>query len=175
MLRLLTVLILCSSLLPAAPEPDWIPWRPNGRLSWNDFRGSPPPLASNAALTSSGVSLNYSSGSSFSYRIGCHFDQKKSWGRVRNRAILAHEQGHFDLSEVYARQLNKALRQYRYNPSTAGKDVNIIYQEVMRDLQDKQNEYDQQTDHSRNDRSQEKWLVAIGQQLKSLEKYKDYE
>ena len=173
-LRFLAALVLCSSFTTGIPGQDLISWNP-GRLSWDDFKALPPPNAANAALTSSSISLDYSSGSrTFSYSIGCHFNKAQSWGRVKNDLILAHEQGHFDLSEIYARRLNKALMQYRYNPSTANKDVNAIYQAVMQDLQQRQADYDEQSDHSRNVPVQKQWLAVISNELAGLEKYADY-
>lgn len=174
-LRMLTAFVLCTSLGPAKPGADLLAWRRTARLSWNDFKGTPPPQAANAALTNSSISLNFSSGSSFSYTIGCHFDQQKSWVRIQNSQVLAHEQGHFDLSEIYARLLKKAMMQYRYDPATVSRDVQNIYQRMMQELQNRQNEYDQQTDHSRNEANQRKWLLTIEQELEELEKYRDYE
>lgn len=166
------ILFLCTGI----PAPDEIVlWNKSDRLSWSDFQGAPPANSGSAALTSSGVTLEYSAnGRSVTYKISCHFDKERSWGRVKNPLILAHEQGHFDISEIYARRLYKALMHYRYRPATAGNDINKIYQSVMQNLQQRQNGYDAQTDHSRNVRTQKEWLVLIEEELEALDAYADY-
>lgn len=174
-LQFLAAFILCSSFIGGKPDRELIPWNISGRLKWADFKGTPPGNALNAALTSSSISLGYSSnGESLTFTIGCDFDKSKSWGRVQNDLILTHEQGHFDISEIYARRLNKAMNQYRYNSATVSSDVNAIYQHVMQDLQQRQNEYDAETDHSRNVPVQRKWLSVIDDELTGLEKYAGY-
>ena len=174
-LRFLALFIFCSSFVNDKPGRDLIPWNMSSRLTWGNFKAAPPANAYNAALTSSSISLDYrTDGQSLTYTIGCHFDQSQSWGRVKNELILAHEQGHFDISEIYARRLNKAMNQYRYNSSNAGKDVGAIYQRIMQELQQRQNDYDEETDHSRNAAVQKKWLLVIEDELTGLEKYAGY-
>lgn len=173
--QLLTICILFLHTGIAAPD-EIVLWNKSGRLTWSDFQGAPPSNSGSAALTSSGVTLEYSAnGQAVTYKIGCHFDKDRSWGRVKNPLILAHEQGHFDISEIYARRLYKALMHYRYRPATASNDINKIYQSVMQDLQQRQNGYDAQTDHSRNMRVQKEWLISIEEELKELDAYADYD
>ncbi|MBE7174111.1 MAG: DUF922 domain-containing protein [Williamsia sp.] len=174
LIRFLAACLFCFYTGADKPDPLLL-WNESPRLTWSDFKGAPPPNATNAALTSSGVTLDYTAnGRYLTYKIGCHFDKSRSWGRVKNNLILAHEQGHFDLSEVYARRLHKALSHYRYRNSSVGDDVNRIYQNVMQELQQRQSLYDTQTDHSRNIRAQQEWLLIIQEELDDLEAYADY-
>ncbi|HIQ00080.1 TPA: hypothetical protein EYH33_06030, partial [Candidatus Bipolaricaulota bacterium] len=102
-------------LLPAPG----IPWAPGG-LSWADFRGPPPPGHGEEAARIHIV---------LSYRLSprvvqhgegwratlppegvlarCIMDPVRSWVRpgAEGQALLAHEQGHFDLAEAYRRLL----------------------------------------------------------------------
>ncbi len=91
--------------------------------------------------------------------------------RVKNEYILQHEQSHFDISELFARMLNKAMKEYKYNESTAGKDMNNIYQRIMTEHQQMQDEYDSESNFSRNKAGQEKWNKKI---TNALKEYKDY-
>jgi hypothetical protein len=155
---------------------DVISWNANRKLQWSDFKAPPPQNAPNAALTSSGILIKFATnGSSLSFEITCNFDKSNSWGRVKNDHILSHEQGHFDIAEIHARKLNKAISEYRYNPQTVNKDVNAIYRNVMDQLVQMQNEYDGETDYSRNSPQQKLWLEKIDNYLQSLEKYSRYD
>src|SRR4051794_27509556 len=110
--RFLTVFLLSSSFLAHSGADDLIQWSPSKRLDWKDFQGSPPANAKNAALTSSSILVNFSyNNESLRYTISCHFDKTKSWVRIKNDHILGHEQGHFDITEIHARKLYKALQE----------------------------------------------------------------
>ena len=75
----------------------------------------------NAALTGTNIKFDfsYSSETGFKYHITCQFDKNSSWGRVKTDYILSHEQGHFDIAEIYTRKLCKAFREYK--PDVEGK------------------------------------------------------
>ena len=172
--RLLFIALICTSF--AVPRRnDFIQWESTRRLSWSDFKASPPRSASNAALTSSGILMKFrTNGESVDYEISCNFDQNSSWGRVKNDHILSHEQGHFDISEIYARKLNKALKAYRPRENSISRDVNEIYKKVMDELLVMQNKYDEETDYSRNFTQQRNWLVRIDNYLEGLSEYANY-
>jgi hypothetical protein len=154
---------------------DLIQWNPSRKLTWNDFQATPDKNTTNAALTSSGIYMKFSSdGTSLQYEITCSFDKKKSWGRVKNDHILAHEQGHFDITEIHARRLSKALAAYRVNARTLNKDINDIYKAEMENLQRMQSQYDSETSHSRKFKEQEEWEKKIENGLKSYDRYAGY-
>ena len=173
--RTLFIALACTSFSVPVTTNDFIQWNPSRRLNWNDFKGSPPRSASNAALTSSGILMKFSTnGEWLDYQISCNFDKNSSWGRVKNDHILSHEQGHFDISEIYARKLNKTLKAYHPRGNSVTRDVNEIYKKVMDELLVMQNKYDEETDYSRNFRQQENWLSKIDGYLEGLKDYADY-
>lgn len=162
-------------LLLIAPKEDPIAWSSTRRLSWADFKASPDPKSANAALTSSKISFKYSqSGANFRYQIACEFDKNASWGKVKTPPILAHEQGHFDISEIHARKLNRALQQYSVNEASLARDISGIYQRIMDEQNSFQAEYDTETNFSRNPEKQQAWLEKIKKELEHLEAYADY-
>ena len=169
-------------LLPLLPslhlqnEDDDIAWNAARRLAWNDFLGHPDGNSSNAALTSSKIvfSYNYDSRVGFRWHIECLFDKNRSWVKIKNEYILAHEQGHFDITEIFARKLNRQLAAYHFNKDKAQKEVPAIYQEVMKGQNDMQNRYDDETDNSRKKDSQAAWLEKIKNELEGLKAYADY-
>jgi hypothetical protein len=174
-LTFITSCILSLSLLLQAPLEDAIPWSDVRRLSWADFKAKPDPFSSNAALTSSKISFVYNQNpNNFKYKISCHFNRSASWGKVRTTSILAHEQGHFDISEIHARKLNKALRLYKIRPTTLISDVSAIYEVVMQGQNNMQSDYDSETDFSRNYEQQLAWQKKIQAELVSLQVYGNY-
>jgi hypothetical protein len=153
-----------------------IPWSASRRLTWSDFKSRPDNSATNAALTSSKIIFNYGyrEDKGFTFTINCLFDKTSSWGRVKTEYILAHEQGHFDIAEIYARKLNKALQGYSFKPATVGKDVPALYQQLMQEEAALQHQYDNETDYSRNKPQQAAWLDKIQRSLEKLHDYADY-
>jgi len=93
---------------------------------------------------------------------------------VKNDHILSHEQGHFDISEIYARKLNKALKAYRPRENSISRDVNEIYKKVMDEKEEYQTKYDKETDFSRNKQQQSEWLEKIKDELDDLDEYANY-
>jgi hypothetical protein len=168
-------LVVCTFFMGAMPKEDPIAWSGVRRLNWSDFKATPDPKSPNAALTSSKISFKYSqSGSNFRYTITCEFDRNASWGKVKTAPILAHEQGHFDISEIHARKLNKALKQFKVTEETLTKEVSAIYQKIMDEQNAMQSDYDNETNFSRNAEKQLAWLEKIKKEIEKLDEYKDY-
>jgi hypothetical protein len=63
------------------------------------------------ALTSTALGIAYKvSHGELTYEITCSFSKDKSWGLLKTPYILAHEQGHFDITEIYAVSCTKNYR-----------------------------------------------------------------
>ena len=153
-----------------------IDWSADRKLTWEDFKARPDKNSPNAALTATNIKFDfsYNSNDGFKYHITCQFDKNSSWGRVKTDYILSHEQGHFDIAEIYARKLNKALKTYTPDAGKADKEVNKIYQKVMSELTAEQAQYDKETNFSINKPEQNRWLLKINDELASNEAYADY-
>ena len=78
---------------------------------------------------------------------------------------MQHEQGHFDITELYARKLDDAIREYSFNPKKFKTDLDQIYKEIMEEKEEVQNQYDLDTDFSRNPEKQSEWLKKIQREL----------
>jgi len=153
-----------------------IPWVASRKLTWADFKSRPDNNSTNAALTSSKIIFKYSydSDKGFNYTIGCLFEKNGSWGRVKTDYILSHEQGHFDIAEIYARKLNKIIKAYSFNAATAQKEVPAIYEKIMKELAAMQNQYDSETDFSRDREQQTAWSEKINRELYKLGEFAGY-
>jgi predicted secreted Zn-dependent protease len=162
-------------MLISTSQSNLIEWNPERRLTWKDFKAQPDKNSTNAALTSSSINIEFGyNNSGLKYNIKCRFDQNLSWGRIKNDYILAHEQGHFDIAEIHARKLHKALKAYKFQSRTVSKDVNKIYETIMHEHHAFQGQYDQETNYSRNPAQQNAWYTKIEETLKALEEYSNY-
>jgi len=151
---------------------DWSPTR----LSWEDYKGKPGGYADAAAITSTALGMEYHlRGSKLSFKITCRFSKNKSWGKHRTEYILQHEQGHFDITEIFARKLAKELLAYKVKRKTLEQDIADIYNRVMREKEEFQDRYDEGTDYSRNNRKQAEWLQKIEKELEDLEEFANYQ
>lgn len=172
----LPLLLLSTVLLSLKEEPkdNYINWSPR-KLEWKDYLSDPDPSSDAAATTTTYLGVEYKiSQNVFSYKIACRFSKEKSWGLYKTDYILSHEQGHFDITEIFARHLNKELSEYKFNKRTFQKDLKEIYEDVMKDKEDFQRQYDEGTDFSRNKKMQLAWLETIGKILEETEAYADY-
>jgi hypothetical protein len=156
-------------------DEEFIPWAFNRRLSWEDFLCEPKENSDAVASTSTSLGIAYQlEHGQLTYSITCNFSRHKSWGLLKTDYILAHEQGHFDITEIYARKLFKALQEYQFNRKTYRKDVNDIYRAIVQEKEDMQAVYDGESDHSRNRKMQYEWLQKIDQMLDETVPYAEY-
>ncbi|GAA4337247.1 DUF922 domain-containing protein [Flaviaesturariibacter amylovorans] len=152
-----------------------IPWSVRRVVGWEDFQG--PVLMGTEAVASTNTSLGLSyqlRGGKLSYEITCTFSKTKSWGMLKNDYILAHEQGHFDITELCARYLYKALSEYTYNRGTYKQDITRIYNEIVAKKEALQEQYDGETDHSRKRKLQKEWEERIESMLEETAPYAQY-
>lgn len=169
------ILICLLSWQSVQQQPPSIKWSETRKLDWSDFKAKPDPASANAAMTNSIINIEFNfDDNSLDYTISCRFDKNRSWVKVRTVPVLQHEQGHFDIAEIYARKLAKEMSGYKFNPATVKDDVNNIYDRIMKVYQQEQQQYDQQTDFSRNREKQAEWLTRIAADLKSLQAFAGY-
>lgn len=172
---ILQILSLSLIMMFSTKQSNLVEWNASRKLTWSDFKAQPDRNSTNAALTSSSINIEFGyTNTSLKYNIKCRFDQNLSWGRIKNDYILAHEQGHFDIAEIHARKLNKLLKEYRFNQRTVGRDVNKIYETVMKEHHAFQSKYDEETNYSRNPENQDRWNNKIAEFLKTLDEFKNY-
>lgn len=169
------LLLLLPLLVFSVSDDNLIEWNRTRKLKWEDFKGTPNPASTNAALTNSSITVEFGyNHKGLTHSIKCRFNKTLSWGRIKNDYILNHEQGHFDIAEIHARLLHKALLDYSFNANTVSNDVNRIYQDVINKHVETQKMYDQQTNHSIDSASQRIWDEKINGLLKANEEYADY-
>jgi hypothetical protein len=155
-----------------AREEELVDWTGSRKLTWADYKADPDPGSDAAASTTTYLGIEYTiHQNSFDYKIQCRFSKDRSWGLHKTAYILSHEQGHFDIAEIFARKLNKAMSEYSFNKKSYQKDLKKIYEDVMKDKEETQDKYDKETNHSINKARQAEWLKKIDV---LLEEYIDF-
>jgi uncharacterized protein DUF922 len=171
--KILAAVLFCLPLFAAAQD-EAIQWTTK-KLSWDDYLAKPSVNDEAAAITSTGIGVEYIvKNNQLSYKISCLFSKNRSWGRFRSDYILSHEQGHFDITEIYARKLARAIKEYEFNPKTYKSDLDEIYKILMREKENYQEQYDHETDYSRDRINQGLWLQRIQDQLEELKDWSKY-
>ncbi len=158
-----------------AANEELLEWNAAKKLTWSDYKGSVDRSSDAAASTTTYLAIEYNiKNSDFSYRIQSRFSKTRSWGLHKTAYILSHEQGHFDIAEVFARKLHKKMSEYKFNSKTYQKDLKKIYDEILEEKEEAQNNYDGETRHSINKIKQAEWLKKIEKMLEEYEEYADY-
>lgn len=173
------LLILVLSCSPFSPTEEIIPWREHLKLTWNDFKASPNNNASVVAVTASGITFEYSVRETdnqivgFETKVEAHFYPDKSW-YIKKKAdayILAHEQLHFDITELYARKFRKQIADLKLS-QTIRTDLRALHQKISKEADAAQKLYDKESNNSLNKEFQVKWDVHIKSELAKLEAYR---
>jgi hypothetical protein len=153
---------------------DTIHWRPDYKLKWEDFQGAADTTSEYKAISSPAISYNLlSSEKKFSVKVSCYFYKSKSWTKSRSDNLLAHEQGHFDIAELFARKLRERFSIYKYNASSIRNDFREIYNKILDEKDKMDSLYDKETNFSRNKTNQIYWTKKIAQELKRMNKFKE--
>ncbi len=187
MARRLTIasLLLILAFTASADTLDLIPWSAGSPLSWDLFRGIPPP---NAARLSEAAAIDMriewhvryvlrpsEAGSGWvgtveGVTVTNTMDPTLSWvllSRASDR-ILRHEQAHFDLNEVYRRRLETELAGLSARSDTVERaraaleeKIHSVAEEILDRLSAMQERYDDETKHGTDAEAQEGWEEMI--------------
>ena len=102
-----------------------------------------------------------------------YFEKKESWYKqdAHTDYHLAHEQLHFDVTELYARKLRKALSEQNFRCGEEDEFENYIEQ-YLKNWETAQQSYDFATHHSVDKESQKDWHYKIAFELSLLDEFK---
>lgn len=138
------------------------------KLTWNDFKADPEGKNPNhAASSATGLTYTWSYATTnyvpdLSYEVTAHFYPDRSWVRPdkMSAALLAHEQLHFDISELHAIKLRKALEAY-VEMRNIRTDLRKIYTKIEAQRIKMQHQYDRETKHGLDKAAQAHWNKKI--------------
>lgn len=154
-------------------------WSPDRKLTWDDFRG-PIQLSMHedvAAATFCGIGFETNTITSKNNQVKIHvfnnFYPTQSWVRPgqEQSQILAHEQTHFDICELYTRKLRQRLNNITVSVNDLKPKLTAIYQEVQNEYRERQQQYEDETEHGIIPDQQERWQRIINKELASTVKW----
>lgn len=158
-----------------AKAQDTINWRSDYKLKWQDFQGQPDTTVRALAVCASEISYQYKVvNNKLVFSIDCFFDKKKSWIKYNLKTILNHEQGHFDISKLFALKLEQKFKSYKLNISTVQQDLLLLYNQTIEDRTYMHNRYDEETKSTLNDSLQKKFIQDIRKQIVDINKNLGY-
>ena len=177
--------------------PRRIVWDANRKLTWDDFQGEVPKDAPEGidAQSSVGVFSNWQTSfkctnAGKSGKRKCtvtitapsaeaRFNPNTSWVRPNARTddLLQHEQGHFDIAEVFARKKREQMSKFVGQSESAVADTDAeakkaaeekiakkfmeVCEAITKEEDAMHHAYDTQTNHGKNKEQQEKWNEKI--------------
>ncbi|HET8854861.1 MAG TPA: DUF922 domain-containing protein [Salinimicrobium sp.] len=178
-MRIFLFLIAAFIISPAiGQDSENIYWNRERDLHWEDFKAAPDHKNSYHAITSSGISFSWSirisPGGEEEFRsvIQTYFNPMESWVKKAGKSafLLAHEQLHFDISELHARKLKKAVEQYEVTPEIK-RDMRKIFDSIQRERVKMQERFDVESRHGTDSIMEAKWQNQVRKQLEELKEY----
>jgi hypothetical protein len=154
------------------PYEHFIFWDEDNDLEWVDFDGLAERYSDHGAYSFTGfmTEYRYSNGKHYAL-VRTYFDQELSWTKTWTNLLLRHEQGHFDIAEITAREFRAEVQQRMENRNMNATIFDSLRAEAIKKLNERQKEYDYSTDYSLDFQAQEKWDHKIEQRLQSLSQY----
>ena len=93
-------------------EPNYIYWSNDYKLDWSDFEELPHRFSEHAAYSVVGYESQFHmNDNEYSAVVKTYFSKNESWSKSWVSLLLVHEQGHFDMAELYARRFRKRLKE----------------------------------------------------------------
>lgn len=149
-------------------------WNANRKLSWSDFKGPVSTTHSEESAAATCCSIGFRLGNNeagapevFVYNT---FYTDRSWVKedARIESILTHEQGHFDLCELYTRILRQRLNSIDLTGANVKQELMTIYSAVNDAYEARQQAYEHETAHGTIIAEQQRWDMTIGQELSTI-------
>lgn len=158
---------------------DSLIWSDNVKLTWEDFKGEKNIETDAVAVSASGITFAYKVKKAkgqiidFTANIEAHFYPHKSWviKELADDYILAHEQLHFDITELHVRKFKKQIGTVKASKKL-GNDLNRLHRNINKELDVMQNQYDKESNNSINKDAQSKWSLFVTKELKKYEVFK---
>lgn len=148
------------------------------KLTWEDFKGKPNISSEFIAVNAGKIDISSKDPitaltKKIHLTIRALFYKEVSWTITNSRKILQHEQLHTDIREVHARVLRKTILEKTEFTSAqnAQKLFDIVYSELDKKMRLTQGKYDDETDHSTNNKRQKDWNKKVAKQLEELKYY----
>lgn len=150
-----------------------LPWSNDRRLTWDDFQSAADETEPLHAMTSTNIAVKANcQGNTMTFEVTCLFALSESWSKNKvSDDLLHHEQMHFDLTEVYARQLRYKLTQMKGLCTGDRSKFNAAINKIFAEWKNEQERYDTESNHGLDDVKQQYWSQQIAVRLRVLSEY----
>lgn len=178
---LLTLLLIICALFanPSFGQPQdydpsrFIEWNEFYKLNWDNFESK----VSDDTFGDAGTAVKiiakpYYVGKRIEYNVFPLFDRQKSWVFEKDPDLLAHEQLHFDIAELYARKIRQKVATLQSQNNKDLSHYNYEINKLLTESNEMDLKYDMETLHGGISVKQSEWRSKINQELKALEAYK---
>lgn len=172
-------MILSLNVYSQVRDDSTILWSSSERIKWSDFRGKCDSVHRtfngrfSKALSATGLKFFVVENDSNQecYELRSLFYCYDSWKSVTSEALLDHERGHFDLTEVCARRLRKRLLRL----SELGQSISLSRElDLALNWYDSiSDKYDHQTRYGTDFPKQVHWGKEIAKSLSELSEFSD--
>jgi hypothetical protein len=172
-------LLVLNGVPAQAQSESGFAWPEHPRLTWNDFKGSPAKSASYPSAVSD---------TGFKYQLVCRnglldidvaafFSPSGSWVKPDSKTpeLLRHEQGHFNMAELYALKLRKAILDAKIScgdTASANAAGEKMVSEFQKEWQDAEREYEEDTKYGTDLGKQDAASKRIAADLEAMSAYK---
>ena len=176
-LLILFFAIFISIGVKSQEDTEKIRWEKSKPLSWENFKAEPDSSSEFYAMTNSGITFgwNYSTKTGIAeltHEVFAKFAPHKSWVKKEfaDENLLAHEQLHFDITELYARMLRKSISEYTPGENIR-EDLRQIYEKNGEERNTMQARFDEETDHGNNSNAELTWRKIVEIELERFEEF----
>ncbi|BDD04565.1 DUF922 domain-containing protein [Aureibacter tunicatorum] len=131
------------------------------QIEWNDFKGNQQDLLikdNYAANISSHIILEEDSVLPQKAHAVMYPYKSSKVDKKKTDYLLNHEQYHFNITEAFARKLNRAIE---YDTLASDEKIKVIHQLISHHEKIWQADYDKETEHGRNNIMQKYWEYRI--------------
>lgn len=133
-------------------------------IGWGDFKGCVPKNANESAQIVTNIELTtVDNDGTYTFSVSLEFDKEASWTATDDPKILRHETGHWDISWLARRRIEKALLPYQ--GTRHPKEAEKVYDKMIREWGLRERRYDLETNHSRDVSAQKRWEKIIEREL----------
>ena len=164
-------IVVNNGTFPRPASSDEFQWNEHSKLTWNDFRG-PVKAATeeSAAAMHCGIGFTTTTGSpggKLQITVYNTFYTNRSWVRPDTKIpeLLNHEQGHFDLCEIYTRKLRRQMSNFNFDVVDVRSVLMSIYTKFQDEYESRQQAYELETVHGTNIVVQKRWQDMITKKL----------
>ena len=151
------------------PSDDTLHWSATKKLAWTDFKGKTAGKTGVLGNVAMLVSAKFHKGIKAKTSVETIFDRKVSFisEKEKTAQMLKYYQVMFDIHELQTRKLRKELKETKL-----GLDPEKIFQEkytvALKELDERVDSYQEETEEGTNAAEIEKWSKTIQQELKGL-------